>query len=184
MGTEFWAAHVAAAKLEAIPASEYARRHGFAVKSLYDWHRKLVREDKTGASVSVNKFVALRIAPGAACQNYYTLELTCGLRLEIMSALPSPEWLAAVSRAAQQGALMLSGCDIACVNTVIAQLRQRMWVTFPGNDGADDVLSRFADNVGEHVGQLHIHLRERLLHALNLPGLLAKQGVALTGYGA
>lgn len=28
MGTEFWVGHVAAAKLETIPASEYARRHG------------------------------------------------------------------------------------------------------------------------------------------------------------
>lgn len=31
MGTEFWVAHVAAVKLEAISASEYARRRGLSV---------------------------------------------------------------------------------------------------------------------------------------------------------
>ena len=41
MGTEFWEAHVAAAKLEAIPASEYARRHGLSVTALYYWQHKL-----------------------------------------------------------------------------------------------------------------------------------------------
>lgn len=98
MGTEFWAAHVAAAKLEATPASEYARRHGLAVKSLYYWRRKLAREDKTGASATASKFVALRIAPDTARQNSCTLELPSGLRLE-MNALPQPEWLAALARA-------------------------------------------------------------------------------------
>ena len=98
MGAEFWAVHVAAAKLEAIPASEYARRHGLAVKSLYYWRRKLAHEDITGASVTASKFVALCIAPGTARQNNCTLELPSGLRLE-MNALPQPEWLAALAHA-------------------------------------------------------------------------------------
>ena len=38
---EFWAAHVKAAKLVAMSASEYAKQHGLAVKSLYYWRRKL-----------------------------------------------------------------------------------------------------------------------------------------------
>lgn len=41
MGSEFWAAHVAAVKLETISASEYARRHGLSVAALYYWQRKL-----------------------------------------------------------------------------------------------------------------------------------------------
>jgi transposase-like protein len=41
MGMEFWMGHVAAAKLEAISASEYSRRHGISVAALYYWQRKL-----------------------------------------------------------------------------------------------------------------------------------------------
>lgn len=98
MGAEFWAAHVAAAKLEAIPASEYARRHGLSVKSLYYWRRKLKKSDKADAPLLAGKFVALRIAPGGSRPNNCTLALPSGLRLE-MSVLPPPEWLAALVRA-------------------------------------------------------------------------------------
>lgn len=66
MRTEFWAAHVRAARLEAIPASEYARRHGLAVKSLDYWRRKLKEFNKADAPLQTSKFVALRIAPSAA----------------------------------------------------------------------------------------------------------------------
>ena len=59
-------AHVAASQLETIPASEYAKRHGLAVKSLYYWRRKLSKSDKTDAALPAGKFVALRIAPGGA----------------------------------------------------------------------------------------------------------------------
>jgi len=98
MGTEFWAAHVASSKLEAIPASEYARRHGFSVKSLYYWRRKLKQSDTADASQPAGKFVALRIAPGGFRPSHCTLALPSSLRLE-MSALPQPEWLAALVRA-------------------------------------------------------------------------------------
>ena len=91
-------AHVAASQLETIPASEYAKRHGLAVKSLYYWRRKLSKSDKTDAALPAGKFVALRIAPGGARPNNCTLALPSGLRLE-MSALPQPEWLAALVRA-------------------------------------------------------------------------------------
>ena len=103
--TKFWAAHVAALKLEAIDASEYARRHDLAVKSLYYWRRKLEvskqahqTDIKPIPPVPGNKFVALQVA--APRQTNCTLQLPSGLRLE-MSALPSPEWLAALLRAAQ-----------------------------------------------------------------------------------
>jgi len=98
MGTEFWAAHVASSKLEAIPASEYARRHGLPVKSLYYWRRKLKQSDTSDALQPAGKFVALRIAPGGFRPSSCTLALPSGLRLE-MSALPQPEWLAALVRA-------------------------------------------------------------------------------------
>ncbi len=98
MGAEFWGAHVAAARQETMPASEYARRHGLSVKSLYYWRRKLNAINKTEGTLHTGKFVALHIAPGAARQNNCTLELPSGLRLE-MSVLPQPEWLAALVRA-------------------------------------------------------------------------------------
>lgn len=98
MGAEYWEKHVAASQRESIPATEYARRHGLAVKSLYYWRRKLKEINRSNAPLPAGKFVALRIAPGAARQGNCTLELPSGLRLE-MSALPQPEWLAALVRA-------------------------------------------------------------------------------------
>lgn len=98
MSTEFWSAHVAAANQEAIPGSEYARRHGLSVKSLYYWRRKLKQPGTTDTQLPTSQFVALRIAPGAAHQSHCTLALPSGLRLE-MPALPQPEWLATLVRA-------------------------------------------------------------------------------------
>jgi len=100
-GAEFWAAHVAAAKLEETSASEYARQHGLAVKTLYYWRRKLKNSITTDPPLPNSKFIALRIAPGASQQNNCTLALPSGLRLE-MSALPTPEWLAALLHAAPE----------------------------------------------------------------------------------
>ncbi|HUX90572.1 MAG TPA: hypothetical protein VMV48_07780 [Gallionellaceae bacterium] len=100
MGTEFWVAHVAAVKREAISASAYARQHGLSVAALYYWQRKLKESDKVNESVQHRKFVALRIATAVQQLNNYTLLLPSGLRLE-MSALPAPEWMAALVRAVQ-----------------------------------------------------------------------------------
>ena len=96
MGTEFWVAHVAAAKLEAVSANEYARRHGLSVAALYYWQRKLKSNAGAGEAGQGSKFVALRVA--AQQPNFCTLVLPSGLHLE-MSALPAPEWLAALGRA-------------------------------------------------------------------------------------
>lgn len=102
--TEFWAAHVAALKLEATSSSEYAKQHGLAVKSLYYWRRKLEvtksahqTETKPIPSVPGNKFVALQVA--APRQTHCTLSLPSGLRLE-MSALPPAEWIATLLHSA------------------------------------------------------------------------------------
>lgn len=109
MGTEFWVGHVAAVKLASISASEYARRHDISVAALYYWQHKLraatadthKEVSKLAKSAHASKFVALRVldkgvVPSCLC----TLVLPSDLRLE-MSALPSPEWLAALLRAAQ-----------------------------------------------------------------------------------
>ena len=103
---EFWAAHVKAAGLVAASASEYAKQHGLAVKSLYYWRRKLEGAKpvhQTGInpipSVPSNKFVALQVATPR--QTHYTLSLPSGLRLE-MSVLPSPEWLAVLIQSVER----------------------------------------------------------------------------------
>ncbi len=95
MGAEFWAAHVAAAKLETISASEYARRHSLSVAALYYWQRKLKSNAGAGRAGQESKFVALRVA--APWPSSCTLVMPSGLHLE-MSALPTPEWLAALGR--------------------------------------------------------------------------------------
>ena len=99
MGTEFWEEHVAAAKLESISASEYARRHGFAVSALYYWQRKLKSPTSVRAAAQASKFVALRVADAAGePPGHYMLALPSGLTLS-MSALPAAAWLAALARA-------------------------------------------------------------------------------------
>lgn len=102
-GTAFWTAHVEAIKREATSTIGYAKRHGLAVKSLYRWQRKL--KATAAASADAHQpaaFVALRIAEPLETPrtDSCTLVLDAGLRLE-MSALPAPEWLAALARAAQ-----------------------------------------------------------------------------------
>lgn len=109
MGMEYWMGHVAAAKLEAISASEYSRRHGISVAALYYWQRKLraatadkpKEVSKHAKTVRASKFVALHVldkvvVPSCPC----TLVLSSELRMEML-ALPEPSWLAALARATQ-----------------------------------------------------------------------------------
>lgn len=102
MGTEFWVGHVAAAKREAISGSAYAKQHGISVAALYYWQRKLSVTPAQREAGQASKFVALRVADAVSAPRLTacTLILTSGMRLE-MSALPAPEWLAALGRAAQ-----------------------------------------------------------------------------------
>lgn len=93
--TEFWTAHVTAVKCEAISASAYAKRHSLSIAALYYWQRKLKSNAGVSNAGQDSKFVALRVAE--QCPFLCTLVLQSGLHLE-MSALPSPEWLAALSR--------------------------------------------------------------------------------------
>ena len=91
-----WQEHVAAIKRESISASAYARRHGLSVAALYYWQRKLKAAPACAGSSVIGKFIALRIGDTTApTPSACTLGLTSGVRLE-MSALPSPEWLAAL----------------------------------------------------------------------------------------
>jgi hypothetical protein len=99
----FWFEHLKAIKQEAISISAYAKRHRLPVKSLYYWQRKLKAATKSPTAPNQpSAFVALRIAEPAKPQQSIscTLLLPAGIRLDI-SALPTPEWLAALGRAMQ-----------------------------------------------------------------------------------
>jgi len=99
----FWQQHALAAERSTSSTSAYAKRHGLAVSTLYYWQSKL---KAAAPPVEVGrppaKFVALRVVDGGstARPNHCTLVLPVGIRLE-MTALPAPEWLAAVGHAAQ-----------------------------------------------------------------------------------
>jgi hypothetical protein len=52
------------------------------------------------------------------------------------------------------------------------------------DDGAEDRQPGLPGDVGEGVGELDVHQRQRLLHPLHAAGLLLQQGVALARDGA
>jgi hypothetical protein len=56
-------------------------------------------------------------------------------------------------------------------------------IALAGHDGAQDLLARLADDVGNDVGQLHVHLRERLLHVLYVSRLTLEQHAPLAPQG-
>ena len=106
---EYWSSHVAAIMAQVGSTSAYARQHGISPTALYYWQRKL-RLEATPLAVVVaapkpqGKFVALRVSDAVADMApapwRCTLQLSGGMRLE-MSALPDPQWLAALGRATQ-----------------------------------------------------------------------------------
>jgi hypothetical protein len=57
--------------------------------------------------------------------------------------------------------------------------RQHTAVALAGDDGAQDLLPRLAGDIGDDVGELDVHLRERLLHGLHAARLRAQQHRAL-----
>jgi transposase-like protein len=97
MSIDFWAGHVATAKREGGSTRAYAQRHGLSLAALYYWQRKL-KSVTPAEPVKVSKFVALRVADTGTTQrsSACTLVMPSGMRLE-MTALPSPQWLAALA---------------------------------------------------------------------------------------
>ena len=69
--------------------------------------------------------------------------------------------------------------QLACLHARIAKLSQFMRIAFTGQNRLDDRLSRHSAHVSEHIGQLDIHLRQRLLHPLNVPPGRLHQIIAL-----
>ena len=57
---------------------------------------------------------------------------------------------------------------LVVVTTLVPQCRQLQRVAFAVQDRGDDQHPRHAHNVRQHAVQLEIHLRQRLLHVLNV----------------
>jgi transposase-like protein len=79
-GSAFWLANVEALNLQLISTSEYAKRHGIAVKRLYYWQRKL---RTTASKVPVRAgqakaFIAVRVAEPVVEQRPFSCTLRIG----------------------------------------------------------------------------------------------------------
>ena len=61
------------------------------------------------------------------------------------------------------------------LDTHILHPCQGVRIALPGNDGTQDLLARLTPHIRDHVGQLNVHLHQRLLHVLNVPGLQPQQ---------
>ena len=66
----------------------------------------------------------------------------------------------------------------------MAETREYLRVAFAGNDGADDRLPGRAHHVSEYLGELEVHLHQRLLHALYPAALFGEQQLTLPHYRA
>jgi hypothetical protein len=58
---------------------------------------------------------------------------------------------------------------LAYLHPPIPKRSPLIWIAFANQDGFHDRLPRHPAHVIEHIGELDIHLRERLLHSLNMP---------------
>lgn len=88
-----WLAHLEQAQQQNLSLQEYARRTGIKASSLYAARKQMCKARSQTATASVS-FAEVRMAgagPAAVCVMY----LAPGIRLKL-SALPSPQWLAAV----------------------------------------------------------------------------------------
>ena len=100
---ETWSRHLAAIEAEAITTRAYAEREGLSVASLYGWRKRLKRGEPVTnrpAAAPLGRFVPLQIE-AAREEARCSVMIGTQMRLEF-SALPSPAWLAALSRALRE----------------------------------------------------------------------------------
>lgn len=97
--SEFWLSHLSAIETEGITTKAYAEREGLSVKALYQWRKRLVasaRRDRPGGG-----FVPVQVARPVPAVAGCTVVIDVELRLECV-ALPSVDWLAALSAALRE----------------------------------------------------------------------------------
>src|SRR5215212_10730429 len=62
---------------------------------------------------------------------------------------------------------------------IVTQLRELVGVALATDDRAHDGLTGMARDVADHIGELHVHLSEHLLHALSVLRLGFNERIAL-----
>src|SRR6201981_1222888 len=72
---------------------------------------------------------------------------------------------------------------LARLDSTIPKLSQLMRITFASQNGLDDGLSGDTADIAQHVRQLHIHLRQPLLHPQNMSTCTLDEIVALPPVG-
>ena len=90
-------------------------------------------------------------------------------------------------RRAPRGQLPTSAWRIVSTRglaALVAQGGQHGRVSLAGHDGADDAQAGRAGDVGDDVVQLQVHLRQRLLHVLDVRRGVVQQALALAQVGA
>lgn len=88
-----WLSHVERAQEQCLSLQEYARRSGIKASSLYAARKNMIdsRPKALPAGMSFTEVRSTESCVDAVC----TLHFAHGIRLQL-SALPSPQWLAAV----------------------------------------------------------------------------------------
>ena len=61
------------------------------------------------------------------------------------------------------------------------QVRERVRVALPGDEGGQHVPARGPEDVGDHRGEFHLGVFQQFLGALLLPGAFLDQGAAVAG---
>ena len=95
--SEFWLSHLSAIEAEGITTKAYAEREGLSAQALYQWRKRRVAEARPRRT-PLGGFAAIQIEPAIAARTDCTVVIDSELRLEC-AALPSVDWLAALSAA-------------------------------------------------------------------------------------
>jgi hypothetical protein len=92
----YWQRHIEGLKREGLSKTDYCKRHGLSVKSLYRWQRKLSDSgiEESNTADQKHPFVAIQLEEVKPLQlsSSYVINVGTHMRIE-MPALPSPLWL-------------------------------------------------------------------------------------------
>jgi transposase-like protein len=101
---QYWLEHLRSACSQGVTLAEYARVAQVDSDALYRWRALFKRKGvpvSAAAASSVIGFSAVRIAGSADAQRAVTVRVGAGVQVQCVS-LPSPQWLAELSRCLQE----------------------------------------------------------------------------------
>ena len=104
-GKEFWRKHVEASGPKGARVAEYAQAHGLKLSTLRWWRSQLLRDEVAAVARPDSRFVAVRVTPSVTstvAPEAVTVRIGDQVRIEL-ACLPSPQWLAMLAQAAQEG---------------------------------------------------------------------------------